>query len=308
MIVTFTMNPAIDRTLLVPDFEPGRINHVTDTISDAGGNGVNICRALKVMGTDTMTVGFIAGQNGRFIKDYLSSQNIPYDFVDVPGETRVNIKIVDRSGVHTDLNSVGFEVSDSDYNRLYERVNAYIRRDNGIVLCGSIPPGFTVERFGQLCELVNSRSCELYLDTSRELLLEGLKHKPVFIKPNLTELEATLGTRFASHEDICRGARELIGLGAQNVAVSLGAEGAIFMNSEQTLFVKAPDVPVIGPVGAGDVMMAGIVHARLNRMDFENIACYAVAAGSASVTVEGTRMAQRRVVLQLYNQTRAVRI
>lgn len=308
MTVTFTMNPAIDRTLVIPDFEPGRINHVTDTITDAGGNGVNVCRALKVMGTDSMTVGFIAGQNGRFIKDYLSSQNIPYDFVDVPGETRVNIKIVDRNGVHTDLNSVGFEVSDSDYNRLHERVNAYIRRDNGIVLCGSIPRGFTVERYGQLCRLVSERGCELYLDTARELLLEGLKYGPVFVKPNLTELEATLNTRFTSHEDICRGARELLDLGAQNVAVSLGAEGAIFMNREQTLFVEAPKVPIVGPVGAGDVMLAGIVHARQNRMDFENMACYAVAAGSASVTVEGTRMAQRRVVLQLYNQTSAVRI
>ena len=139
-------------------------------------------------------------------------------------------------------------------------------------------------------------------------LLEGLKAGPIYVKPNLSELEDTLGTRFTSHEDICRGARELIDLGAQNVAVSLGSEGAIFLNRDQTVFVEAPKVQVLGPVGAGDAMMAGIVHARQNRMDFENTACYAVAAASASVTVEGTRMAQRRVVLQLYNQIRAQRM
>ena len=116
MIVTFTMNPAIDRTLLIPDFEPGKVNHVGITITDAGGNGVNVCRALKIMGTDSMTCGFIAGKNGRFIKDTLSSLNIPYDFVDVPGETRINIKIVDRNGLHTDINESGFEINETDFN------------------------------------------------------------------------------------------------------------------------------------------------------------------------------------------------
>ncbi|MDD6273919.1 MAG: 1-phosphofructokinase [Clostridiaceae bacterium] len=308
MIVTFTMNPAIDRTLLIPDFEPGKVNHVGITITDAGGNGVNVCRALKIMGTDSMTCGFIAGKNGRFIKDTLSSLNIPYDFVDVPGETRINIKIVDRNGLHTDINESGFEINETDFNRLKERLTQYVRRDNSIVLCGSTPPNFTVERYGQICQMISARSCELFLDTSGKLLLEGLKAKPVYVKPNVQELEATLGDKFTTHEDICRGARELIGLGAQNVVVSMGAEGAIFMNESQTLFVEAPKVPVRGPVGAGDVMMAGIVHARQNRMDFETTACYAVAAASASVTVEGTRMAQRRDVLKLFPSISAVRI
>lgn len=308
MIVTFLLNPAIDRTLIVPNFESGRVNHVGMTIIDAGGNGVNVSRALKVMGTDSMTCGFIAGKNGRFIKDYLSSLAIPFDFVDVPGETRVNIKIVDHNGIHTDINESGFEITDSDFNRLSERMAQYVRRDNSIVLCGSTPPNFTVERYGQICQAISARRCELFLDTSGKLLLEGLKSKPVYVKPNVQELEATLGMKVNSHEDICRGARELIGLGAQNVVVSMGAEGAIFMNENQTLFVAAPKVQVRGPVGAGDVMMAGIVHARLNRMDFENTACYAVAAASASVTVEGTRMAQRRDILKLFSDIRAVRI
>ncbi len=262
MIVTFLLNPAIDRTLIVPNFESGRVNHVGTTIIDAGGNGVNVSRALKVMGTDSMTCGFIAGKNGRFIKDYLSSLAIPFDFVDVPGETRVNIKIVDHNGVHTDINESGFEITDSDFNRLSERMAQYVRRDNSIVLCGSTPPNFTVERYGQICQAISARGCELFLDTSGKLLLEGLKSKPVYVKPNVQELEATLDTKVTSHEDICRGARELIGLGAQNVVVSMGAEGAIFMSGNKTLFVKAPKVQVRGPVGAGDVMMAGIVHAR----------------------------------------------
>lgn len=308
MIVTFLLNPAIDRTLLIPDFEPGRVNHVGVTITDAGGNGVNVCRALKIMGTDSITCGYIAGKNGRFIKDYLSSLAIPYDFVDVPGETRTNIKIVDRNGVHTDINEAGFEISDTDFNRLNERMAQYVRRDNIIVLCGSTPPNFTVERYGQICQTISARGCELFLDASGKFLLEGLKAKPIYVKPNVQELESALGSKFTTHEDLCRGARELIGRGAQNVAVSMGAEGAIFMNSAQTFFVKAPKVPVRGPVGAGDVMMAGIVHARQNRMDFENTACYAVAAASASVTVEGTRMAQRRDVLKLFSGISAVRI
>lgn len=303
MIVTFTMNPAVDRTLIVPGFQPGKINHVEATYTDAGGNGVNICRALKVMGTESMNFGFIAGQYGRFIKDYLSSQNIPYDFIEVPGDTRVNIKIIGAGGVHTDLNSPGFTLTDADLSRLSDRMPQYIRRDNTLVLCGSTPPNFSVERYGEICQAISARGCELFLDTSGDYLLEGLKAGPVFVKPNLTELETTLGRKFTTREEICAAGRELLSLGAKNVAISLASEGAIFLNDETTLYVKAPVVPVVGPVGAGDVMVAGLLHARQNGMSFEDMARFSVAAASASVTVEGTRMAPRREVLRLFGET-----
>ena len=304
MIITSTMNPAVDRTLYVPDFHQGMINHADIVRTDAGGNGVNVCRALKVMGSDSLTVGFIAGKNGRFIKDYLSSQAIPYDFVEVPGETRTNIKIIDKNGVHTDINESGFAVSDSDYVRFQEHLAQYLRHDNCIVLTGSTPANITVERFGELCQAVSAHGCELFLDTHGAYLLEGLKAKPIFVKPNVQELEETLGMKVTSREDVCRGAKELMNLGAQHVAVSMDAEGAIFMSDRETLFIEAPKVPVRGPVGAGDVLMAGMVHGRQNRMDFSNTAAYAVAAASASVMVEGTRMAQRRDILQLLGEVK----
>jgi 1-phosphofructokinase len=305
MIVTSSMNPAIDRTLFIPEFQPGKTNHVGETRTDAGGNGVNVCRALKVMGTDSMTCGFIAGKNGRYIKDYLSSLAVACDFVEVAGETRTNIKIVDQNGVHTDINEAGFEITDSDFKRLKTRMAEYTRRGNIVVMCGSTPPKFTLERYRELCCMATERGCELFVDAHGAVLMEGLKAKPMYVKLNQDELEDTLKTKFTSHEDICRGGREILGLGAANVVVSLGAEGAIFMGEGPTLFVKAPKVSVRGPVGAGDVMVAGIVHARQNRMDYATAACYSVAAASASVTVEGTRMATRRDVLRLFQTVKA---
>ena len=262
MVVTFTLNPAVDRTLFVSKLKPNGVNRVLSAHFDAGGHGINVCRGLKVMGTESVACGFIGGQNGRMIKDFLSAASIPYDFIEIPGETRVNIKIVEEDGSHTDFNDVGFTISDSDYERLRDRMGPYIGHDNIIALCGAPTPGFTVERYGEV----------------------------------------------GSFDEIVAGARMLLEKGAQNVAVGMGEKGAVFVNAENALFVEAPKVTVLGPVGAGAVLVAGICHGLENRMDFESLAKYAVAAGSASVTVKGTGMAPRREIVRLYEKVRAHRI
>lgn len=308
MIVTLTMNPAIDKTLVIQKLKQGALNRVIHTQTDAGGNGINICRALKVMGSEAVACGFIAGMNGRFIKDYLLSVGIPSDFIEVRGETRVNLKIVEHDGTLTDINEAGFEVTDNDFSRLCERMSQYIRRENTIILCGSTPPNFSVEKYHILCEAVKKHGSRLFVDTRGEYLLESLKSQPFFIKPSAAELSDVLDCSLKSIDEVKKGAAELIKMGAQNVAVSMGAEGALFMNPAEAYFVEAPQVEILGPTGAGDVMVAGIAHAIVNNMDFENTARYSVAAASASVAVEGTSMATRRSVLSLYNSTYAKRI
>ena len=305
MVVTFTLNPAVDRTLFVSKLKPNGVNRVLSAHFDAGGHGINVCRGLKVMGTESIACGFIGGQNGRMIKDFLSAASIPYDFIEIPGETRVNIKIVEEDGRHTDFNDVGFTISDSDYERLRDRMGPYIGHDNIIALCGAPTPGFTVERYGDLCRLLTCRGAKLIIDTQPEYLLESLKSKPVFVKLSLAEFSALMDREVGSVDEITAGARTLLEKGAQNVAVGMGEKGAVFVNAENALFVEAPKVTVLGPVGAGAVLVAGICHGLENRMDFESLAKYAVAAGSASVTVKGTGMAPRREIVRLYEKVRA---
>lgn len=305
MIVTFTLNPAIDRTLFIPKFTAGGVNRVVSTHSDAGGHGINVCRALKVMGTEAIACGFIGGQNGRMIKDFLTSSAISYDFVEVPGETRINIKIVEEDGQHTDINEAGFEINDNDFARLSERMGQYISHENIIALCGAPTPNFEADKYGYMCRRVTARGARLIVDTLPEYLLESLKSKPVFIKPDLYELSQVLGSEIKTPQEISEGARELMARGAQNVAVGMGGRGAIFVSAQGTLYIEAPEVPVVGPVGAGAVLVAGICHALQNGMDFESLAKYSVAAASASVTVAGTGMAPRREVLRLFSRVNA---
>ena len=308
MIVTVTLNPAIDRTLVVPKFKAGTVNRAVSTRIDSGGKGINVSKALKELGTESLACGLIAGQNGRYIKEQLSALGINYDFVEVPGQTRINIKIIDENGMHTDINEPGFDVTESVFARLTDRVSNYAKHGNIIIISGSVPPNLPLGSYSELCCRACKKDVRLVLDADGEHLRAGLSAKPYFIKPNLAELTAALGYKVETFEEIKQGAYTLIGEGAQNVAISLGAEGAMFINEKQTLFVRAPKVPVLGPVGAGDVMVAGIAHSMENSNNLETLARFAVAASAASVTIEGTRMASRRTVLKLFEEITVERI
>jgi len=304
MIVTVTLNPALDRTITIPHFTPGTVNRSTSTRIDAGGKGINVSKALKEMGTDSFATGFIAGANGRFIKEHLSALCINTNFVEVEGETRVNIKIVSEDGSHTDINEPGFNVTDSDFDRLIERVRQFCRHGNVIVISGSAPGNLSLESYVKLCTTVTSfEGVRLVLDADGAHLRSALAAKPDFIKPNTAELSNALGYEVSTREEIRAGALQMIEWGAKNVAVSMGSEGALFVNAHQAIHVRTPKVEVRGPVGAGDVMVAGIAQSLENGNDFESLARYAVAAGAASVTIEGTRMASRRMVLSLFGET-----
>ncbi len=309
MIVTITLNPALDRTITIPSFIPGEVNRSTSTRLDAGGKGINVSKALHEMGIDSVATGFIAGRNGRHIKNMLSSLGIHSDFVEVAGETRVNIKIVSEDGTHTDINEPGFDITLFDFDRLMERVKSYCRHGNIIVLSGSAPANLSVERYAALCRTVTEHEgVRLIVDADGKFLTAALSAKPDFIKPNVTELSRALGYEIETLDDIKNGAMQMIADGARSVAVSMGSEGAVFVNPHQALYIRTPKVEVLGPVGAGDVMVAGIAQSMQSSNDFESLARYAVAASAASVTIEGTRMAPRRTVLSLFGETSVERL
>ncbi len=309
MIVTVTLNPAIDRTISVPTFKYGAVNRAVSTRIDAGGKGINVSKALKELGTKSVATGLIAGKNGRFIKDSLSGLCISTDFVDVVGDTRVNIKIVSDGGVHTDINESGFDVLPHDFDRLIKRVRSYCRHGNIIVISGSAPANLSLDSYEKLCKTVlDHEGVKLIVDADGTHLRTALSARPDFIKPNVAELSGVLGREVKTLEEIRDGARELIAEGAKNVAVSMGGDGALFVNARQALYVQTPQIEVRGPVGAGDVMVAGIAQSLESGNDFESLARYSVAAAAASVTVEGTRMAPRHTVVSLFSQTTVEKI
>ncbi len=306
MIITVTLNPAVDRTMHVPKFCAGRVNRATAARVDAGGKGINVSKALKELGCESVACGFIAGRYGRTIKEQLAGAGIKYDFVEVPGETRMNIKIISDDGTHTDINEPGFSVSGGDFERLVERVSKNARHDTIVVISGSVPPNLQLSSYEKLCMTLAERpGVRLIVDADGVHLRAALAAHPVYIKPNVSELASVLGYEPDGIPQIVEGARRMMELGAQNVAVSMGGGGAVFVSPERALLVTPPPVQVLGPVGAGDVMVGAIAQALEDRNDFETLARYAAAAATASVTVEGTRMASRKVVLQVFEKTQA---
>ena len=304
MIITVTLNPAVDHTLFVPKFSAGQVNRATTSRMDAGGKGINVSKALKELGAESIACGLIAGRHGRSIKEALNAAAIQYDFVEVPGETRVNIKIIAEDGIHTDINEPGFDISEADFERLKDRVCRNTRHDSIVVLSGSVPPNLAMSSYETLCKkIVEREGVRLIVDSDAKHLQASLSAKPAMLKPNLRELTGYLGYEPQTPAEVVEGARKLIAGGAQTVAVSMGARGAVMVNASRAVLVTPPRVSAIGPVGAGDVMVAALAQSLEEGNDFLTTAKYATAAATASVTIEGTRMASRRKVLAVFQDT-----
>lgn len=189
MIITITLNPAMDRTLRIEHpLQPNKLNRAASTSVEPGGKGINVSRAVKALGGESVALGFSAGSNGRAMKDALTSVDIHHDFVDVPGNTRVNVQIIDLDGNHTEINEPGFKISDGDFLRFLERVEHYLDNNNIFVISGSVPPGFPLVNFIELIKTIKKAGCRLIVDESGDLMREALKFEPDFVKPNIFEL------------------------------------------------------------------------------------------------------------------------
>lgn len=306
MIVTITLNPAIDRTLILSDaLQPGEVNVVSESYVEIGGKGINVSRAIRALGGQSAAIGFAAGANGRILKEGLMSCGIHHDFIDVPGETRVNIQVVTPSGEHTDFNELGAKISDADYLRLIERIKLYLDPSNLFVISGRMPPGISEQQYMKLIRIIKKKGCPLFLDCSGQMLSHVLEqeYKPDFIKPNSTELTAATGhPRTKNPEKALIGAMELHQRGAKFVCASLGDNGAVFVcENEQPLYITTPlNLSKSTAVGSGDAMIGAIVHAYDQGMCYEEIAKFAVAMGTASARLPGSKMATMKEAFEVY--------
>lgn len=305
MIITITLNPAIDRTLRIDKpLQPNKLNRAIGSQVEPGGKGINVSRAIKAIGGESVAIAFSAGTNGRALKDALTSMDIHHDFVDVPGQTRVNIQIIDNCGDHTEINEPGDKISDGDYLRFLERVEGYLDPENIFVLSGSTPPGFSLKNFGKLCRVIKDAGCRLIVDAAGEWLLEALKYKPDCVKPNLFELADVVGDKpTIDPEAVAASARKLLDMGAGIVCVSMGQEGAVYVSkdSSEALYANTnPKIQEEGAVGTGDSIVAAIANGMRQDIKLDEIAKFSVAAGRACARLPGTEMATLKKVYEVY--------
>jgi 1-phosphofructokinase len=285
-VVTVTPNPAIDWTVTVPGFRAGAVNRASAERSQPAGKGVNVAAALAGFGVRVAATGFLGRDNAAAFEAFFAARRMEDVFVRVDGATRTGIKIVDpERGETTDVNFPGAAVSAADVEELLERVEMLAEgSDRWFVLAGSLPPGADATLYAEMVRSIKDAGCLVVLDTSGDALRHALDAAPHVVKPNVHELEALAGRPLPAAADVVDAARTLLDRGVVLAAVSMGAEGALFVTREEVVRARPPAVEVGSTVGAGDAMVAGIVAARLARLNLAEAARLATAFSVAALT------------------------
>ena len=308
MIYTITFNPALDYITQVENFKIGEINRTkTETILP-GGKGLNVSIVLKNLGIENTALGFVAGFTGEELIRKLETQGVKTDFVKVKdGITRINVKISsvnDNDVEETALNGMGPQITKENIEELMNKIQN-MTVDDFVILSGSIPKNIDNNIYEKICEILNEKGITFIVDSTQELLINVLKYKPFLIKPNKEELKETVKRNIHTREDIINSAKTLQEMGAQNVLVSLGNDGAILLTQEEkTYYSEAPKGQVVNTVGSGDSMVAGFLAGYYKTKDYEYALKMGVSAGSASAfSVElATKEKVDSILKQLQNR------
>lgn len=308
MIITVTMNPAIDKTVEIGEFQYGGLNRIQKVVLDPGGKGINVSKTIRHLGGNTIATGFLGGNGGEMMKSQLNNLGIKADFLSVEGETRTNMKVIDASGNVTELNEPGPVISQKAMDAFFMQLQDLANEDVLFILAGSVPAGIDKGIYGKLIEIVKKKGAKVFLDADGELFVKALDAKPDFIKPNQFELEQYFefeGT--ATEEDLVEFGKKLQQKGIKNVAISLGKEGALFVLPNEVIRVPGLKVKAHSTVGAGDAMVAALCYGMDSKRSMEECIKLAVATSAGAVTTVGTKPPSKEVVEALMDQVELIK-
>lgn len=257
-ILTLTLNAAIDKRYDVARVAVGEVQRVQRVLASAGGKGLNVSRGARLCGQRVIATGFVAGLSGRFITGGIESEGIEQAFVEVPGESRTCINIIDADGRSTEFLEPGVQVTDADLARLADRFAGLLDEIDVVTISGSAPAGCPADVYVPLITAARAAGRAVLLDTSGALLDAGLAAGPSVVKPNREELSALVGADLPDLDAVVAAAGTLRDRGPEWVVVSLGGDGAIAVGPGQVVRVRAPRVALVNPVGCGDVLVGGL--------------------------------------------------
>lgn len=310
MIITVTLNPALDKTVLVPSFTAGKLNRVSSMRIDAGGKGINVSKVIHSLRGRSKAIGFLAGRTGDYIKETLEALGIDNNFLFVDGETRTNLKIYDsETKTTTEVNEPGPEVSSHDLHRLEALLKEEVKEGDVVVFSGSIPQKVSPDIYQRLIEACHSMGARTILDADGEPLEHGVKAGPRLIKPNLHELEGLIGIKLGSTEEILRGIRAIQRVHSiPQVVVSLGDKGALYTDTQQAFLAEGIPIVAKSTVGAGDAMVAALALSLEQGYDWDTTIRLSMAAGVANVLTSGSQAAPYESVMNKVEHIQYTRI
>jgi 1-phosphofructokinase len=292
VILTVTLNPAIDRTIWVDQLKPGELHRAARSSVDAAGKGINVSRALRRWGMPTEIVAVLGGRTGEAIQQALLSEGLEGCFLPAHGESRTNVKVVEApTGRMTEFNEMGPPMGPAGLDRVIQALSQRLERADWLVLSGSLPRGTPPEAYQRIIEAARRArpGMPVALDASGEALRLGLAAAPGLIKPNRHEMEELLNRPLPDLKAWKEAALEVQAAGVERVVLSLGADGALFAAAEGCYWAKSKPVEVKSPTGCGDTLLAATLYALGQKRAWEECARFAVAAATAAAMLPGTQ-------------------
>ena len=303
MISTICLNPSFDKTAEIDTLQIGQVNRLRNIRVDMGGKGLNVAVVARRLGLDVECLGILGEEGSQDLIDMMDREGLKHSFLKVPGRVRTNVKIICNSDQSiTELNEPGTTLDQAALDDFFTLARERTAGSDIVVLTGSLPPGCPVGIYRELMNSLEGKRC--IVDTEGKALEDCAKAHPFLIKPNLREMEKTLGIELRTMRAIRDAALLFIRLGVEHAVVSMGAMGAMYVSHEKTLFAPALRVEAKSTVGAGDAMIGGMLAGYEAEGSMEKAFRYGVAAGAASVMTEGTQLIIRSDFERLLDQVR----
>ena len=305
MINTITLNPSLDYIVKVDDFKAGHVNRTSEENIYPGGKGINVSIVLKNLGVKNRALGFVAGFTGEEIEKLVADHGVDSDFIKLEkGMSRINVKL--KSKEESEINGMGPDISKVDIEKLYKKLDT-LKAGDFVVLAGSIPSTLPDDIYETIMKDFQHKEINFVVDATKDLLLNVLKYKPFLIKPNNHELAEMFNVELNSTEDVVFYARKLKEMGAQNVLISMGKDGALLVTENDEVFASSvAKGEVVNSVGAGDSMVAGFIAGYLKSNSYEEALRLGAASGGA--TAFSSDLATREFIDKLVDEIKIEKI
>jgi 6-phosphofructokinase 2 len=308
LILTLTINPAVDRNVTVDRLAFEDRGYILETSESPGGRGINASRVIHSYGGKTYAIATTGGNTGRRFQEMSSSSSFPTELVPIKEEMRTNLTITDRQGLTVKLNELGPKISAKELDKVSAAVEARLSKASWFMICGSVPPGIPAHFYVHLVELAKKKKVKTLLDTDGDALMHGMEGAPTVVCPNQQEAERLLNRALITRTHAIEAVEQMQAMGPESVVLSLGSRGAIAQRGTTLVEVIPPRIDAVCPIGAGDALAAAFVWAYDKKNDFVDAARWGVAAGTASAKLPGITFSSLEQTKDVYAKVEVRRL
>ena len=302
MIVTTTINPAIDRIISVDRLAFEDRAYIKSSRESAGGRGINASSVIHTFGGKTLAVLTSGGDSGKRLETHLSDCGYKISVVPIHNEIRTNLTITDKHGLTVNLNEAGPELSKPELGRIERLIRGTLEHAEWLMVCGSLPPGAPASFYGKLLAMARTKKVKTLLHAGGQELREGIEARPTVVTPNQQEAERLLGRTLLTRTHHLEAAERIRKMGPESVVLSLGSRGAVGAFADGLIEALPPVIDAVCPIGAGDALTAGYVWAMARKANPADALRWGVSAGTASARLPGMSFANLEQTKEIYRQ------